>query len=136
LHANIRKLTQLQSLRLFSCSSMTSLPPWLGKLTHLKELEIWECLHLRSSLEKMEQLTSVEYLTIQHCPGLLHSLGLQVERDEFIWSRYLPDKLIFCTDFYSTPASALHFLERPFLRNVYGCTYFILSNSNMSCIKH
>ncbi|XP_047056133.1 putative disease resistance protein RGA1 [Lolium rigidum] len=88
LNANIGKLTQLQSLRLFSCSSMIWLPPWLGKLTHLKELEIWGCLRMISSLEEMEQLTSLEYLTIQRCPGLLHSLGLpwQLEEDEFIWS--------------------------------------------------
>jgi Leucine-rich repeat (LRR) protein len=64
LSENMRQLTQLQSLTLQCCDSLTSLPLWLGELASLKELEIKEC---HAIMVLPENLTSLQALAIRHC---------------------------------------------------------------------
>jgi hypothetical protein len=67
----------LQSLQLWGCNSMASLPHWLGELTSLKELALLDCAVLGSLPESIQQLTGLQRLKISNCPEL-NQLGERV----------------------------------------------------------
>lgn len=70
LHDNMRQLTELQSLELYGCNSITSLPHWLGELASLKKLGMWDCDVINSLPEGIQQLTNLQELEIRRCPEL------------------------------------------------------------------
>ncbi|CAM0958381.1 unnamed protein product [Alopecurus aequalis] len=70
LHKSMRLLTNLQSLKLSNCTSITSLPQWLGELTSLKKLEINGCDGISSLPDGIKQLTNLQELRVAGCPAL------------------------------------------------------------------
>ncbi|XP_071681136.1 uncharacterized protein [Lolium perenne] len=58
---------QLTKLQLEGCSSIASLPHWLGELTSLKILGLWGCAVLSSLPESIQQLTRLKILHITAC---------------------------------------------------------------------
>ncbi|KAK9144796.1 hypothetical protein Sjap_004699 [Stephania japonica] len=75
-------LPALQSLELYWCSQLKSLPVQLCNLTSLKSLHIVFCDHLLSLPLELTRLTSLERLTIGHCPSLrsLPCLAMQGQK--------------------------------------------------------
>ncbi|XP_031248710.1 putative disease resistance protein RGA3 [Pistacia vera] len=63
----------LEYMRIDSCSSLTTLPPWLTNLTSLQKLEIVSCSELSSLPHGMEKLTALKELKIQKSPTLSDS---------------------------------------------------------------
>ncbi|KAJ0017992.1 hypothetical protein Pint_11846 [Pistacia integerrima] len=63
----------LEYMRIDSCSSLTTLPPWLTDLKSLQKLEIVSCSELSSLPCGMEKLTTLEELEIQKSPTLSES---------------------------------------------------------------
>ncbi|XP_031258990.1 putative disease resistance protein RGA3 [Pistacia vera] len=63
----------LEYMRIDSCSSLTTLPPWLTDLTSLQKLEIVSCSELSSLPCGMEKLTALKELKIQKSPTLSES---------------------------------------------------------------
>ncbi|XP_047094554.1 putative disease resistance protein RGA1 [Lolium rigidum] len=68
---------QLKRLQLWGCSSMASLPHWLGELTSLEQLFLVDCDVLCSLPESIQQLTHLKKLYIIGCSELNH-LGERV----------------------------------------------------------
>ncbi|KAK9144852.1 hypothetical protein Sjap_004755 [Stephania japonica] len=75
-------LPALQSLELYCCYQLKSLPVQLCNLTSLKSLKITYCNHLLSLPLELTRLTSLERLTIGHCPSLrsLPCLAMQGQK--------------------------------------------------------
>lgn len=60
---NITKLSQLQTLKLFCCYSLTELPKEFGNLKQLKHLDLEGCLSLTRMPQQMSELTSLQTLS-------------------------------------------------------------------------
>lgn len=68
---SLRQLTGLESLTLWQCGSMTSLPQWLGELTSLRELNMSNCQGIGSFPDSMQQMSKLERLYIYECTALV-----------------------------------------------------------------
>ncbi|KAJ0016802.1 hypothetical protein Pint_11924 [Pistacia integerrima] len=66
----------LEYMRIDSCSSLTTLPPWLTDLTSLRKLEIVSCSGLSSLSPEMEKLKALKDLKIHISPTLSESCKL------------------------------------------------------------
>ncbi|KAK9144940.1 hypothetical protein Sjap_004843 [Stephania japonica] len=75
-------LPALQSLKLYSCHQLKSLPVQLCNLISLKSLQIVSCYNLLSLPHELTRLTSLERLIIKDCRGLrsLPCLAMQGQK--------------------------------------------------------
>ncbi|XP_058107108.1 putative disease resistance protein RGA3 [Magnolia sinica] len=64
------QLKALQTLDIYGCPKLRSLPVELQHLTMLQQLEIWWCPELRSLPEELQHLTMLQKLNIWECPVL------------------------------------------------------------------
>lgn len=65
-----KHLTSLQSLKLWCCKRMTTLPQWVGELVCLEQLSLLWCDDLYNLQEIMGCGTSLKRLYIEHCKGM------------------------------------------------------------------
>ncbi|KAH7510890.1 hypothetical protein FEM48_ZijujUnG0074200 [Ziziphus jujuba var. spinosa] len=73
----MQQFTNLQTLHIWSCPKVDSLPEWLGNLVSLRELELWYCENLLYLPESMQGLTALQFLSIWGCP----QLEIHLEKD-------------------------------------------------------
>ncbi|WRX10163.1 GIY-YIG endonuclease - like 1 [Theobroma cacao] len=66
----IKYLTCLQTLNIFSCPALETLPEWLGNLVALREMELCYCENLLRLPQSMQRLTALQFLLIRGCPCL------------------------------------------------------------------
>ena len=66
LEEGLRNLVSLRELNIQSCDGLVFLP-WIGSLTSLQTLEIWGCHNLMSLPQEIRNLTSLKKLKISDC---------------------------------------------------------------------
>ena len=66
----IDKLTNLQTLNLIGCTSLTALPETIDKLTNLQTLNIIGCTSLTALPETIDKLTNLQTLNLTGCTSL------------------------------------------------------------------
>ncbi|KAJ9158777.1 hypothetical protein P3X46_024328 [Hevea brasiliensis] len=77
----LRYVTTLRRLGIWSCSNLTALPDWMGNLTSLEYLDIDNCRKLESLPKVMRQMTTLQRLRIFNCPRLSERCGHDMAAD-------------------------------------------------------
>ena len=76
----LRNLVSLRQLSIQWCDELVSLP-WIGILTSLQTLQLWSCSNLTSLPQEIRNLTSLKNLSISHCPLLGQRCKRQIGED-------------------------------------------------------
>ncbi|RVW93535.1 Disease resistance protein RGA2 [Vitis vinifera] len=66
-------VSTLQTLKIWDCSRLATIPRWIGNLTSLTELGIGYCPELTSLAQEMRSLTNLRSLSIDYSCGLASS---------------------------------------------------------------